>query len=92
MLSCYRAEHEAIYVIRSTEICTLCYLGEVSAEEGEELWPQAPPSTNRRVSIDTIATEPWLRPSSIETLKKFMGGRRPSSQNHDWEGPSTYHG
>ncbi|KAK7118295.1 hypothetical protein R3I94_021956 [Phoxinus phoxinus] len=68
--------------------------GEVSAEEGEELWPQTPP-TNRRVSIDTIATESWLRPSSSDTLKRFMGGRRPSSRNHagqDWEGPSTYHG
>lgn len=68
--------------------------GEVSAEEGEELWPQTP-STNRRVSIDTVATEPWLRPSSSDTLKRFMGGRRPSSRKHagqDWEGPSTYHG
>ncbi|XP_016140961.1 centrosome and spindle pole-associated protein 1-like isoform X1 [Sinocyclocheilus grahami] len=69
--------------------------GQVSAEEGEELWPQTPPSTDRRVSIDTIATDTWLRPSSSETLKRFMSGRRPSSQNHvgqDWEGPSTYHG
>ncbi|XP_067234319.1 centrosome and spindle pole-associated protein 1 isoform X2 [Chanodichthys erythropterus] len=69
--------------------------GEVSAEEGEELWSQTP-STNRRVSIDTIATDPWLRPSSSDTLKRFMGGRRPSNRNHaagqDWEGPSTYHG
>ncbi|ROK23402.1 Alpha-2-macroglobulin [Anabarilius grahami] len=68
--------------------------GEVSAEEGEELWPQTP-STNRRVSIDTIATDPWLRPSSSDTLKRFMGSRRPSNRNHagqDWEGPSTYHG
>ncbi|CAM4722226.1 unnamed protein product [Leuciscus chuanchicus] len=68
--------------------------GEASAEEGEELWPQTP-STNRPVSIDTIATEPWLRPSSSDTLKRFTGGRRPSSRNHagqDWEGPSTYHG
>lgn len=73
----------------------LCYLGEVSAEEGEELWPQTPPSTDRCVSIDTFATDPWLRPSSSETLKRFMGGRRPSSQNHigqDWEAPSIYHG
>ncbi|KTF80203.1 hypothetical protein cypCar_00014324 [Cyprinus carpio] len=69
--------------------------GEGSAEEGVELWPQAPPSTDRRVSIDTLATDPWLRPSSSETLKRFVGGRRPSSQTHigqDWEGPSTYHG
>ncbi|XP_043081843.1 centrosome and spindle pole-associated protein 1 isoform X3 [Puntigrus tetrazona] len=69
--------------------------GDVSAEEREELWPQTPPSTDRRVSIDTTATDPWLRPGSSETLKRFLGGRRPSSRNHagqEWEGPSTYHG
>ncbi|XP_073686660.1 centrosome and spindle pole-associated protein 1 [Garra rufa] len=69
--------------------------GEVSTEEGEELWPQTPPSIDRCVSIDTIATDPWLRPSSSETLKRFTGGRRPSGRNHvgqDWDGPSTYHG
>ncbi|XP_052397926.1 centrosome and spindle pole-associated protein 1 isoform X2 [Carassius gibelio] len=69
--------------------------GEVSTEEGEELWPQTSPSTDRCMSIDTIATDLWLRPSSSETLKRFMGSRRPSSRNHigqDWEGPSTYHG
>ncbi|XP_051970000.1 centrosome and spindle pole associated protein 1-like isoform X2 [Xyrauchen texanus] len=68
--------------------------GDASGEEGEELWSQTPPF-DQRVSIDTNATEPWLRPSSSDTLKGFMGGRRPSSQNHtsqDWDGPSTYHG
>ncbi|KTG40453.1 hypothetical protein cypCar_00007681 [Cyprinus carpio] len=67
--------------------------GEVSTEEGEELWPQTSPSPG--ISIDTIATDPWLRPSSSETLKRFTGSRRPSSRNRigqDWEGPSTYHG
>ncbi|XP_051543103.1 LOW QUALITY PROTEIN: centrosome and spindle pole-associated protein 1-like [Myxocyprinus asiaticus] len=62
---------------------------------GEELWSQTPPPVHRPVSIDTIATEPWLRPSSSDTLKTFMGVRRPSSRNHtsqDWDGPSTYHG
>lgn len=65
-----------------------------SADEGEELWSQTSPD-NRRVSIDTIATESWLRPSSSDTLKKFVGGRRPSSRNHasqDWKEKSTYHG
>ncbi|XP_051970634.1 centrosome and spindle pole-associated protein 1-like isoform X2 [Xyrauchen texanus] len=68
--------------------------GYASGEGGEELWSQIPP-VHRRVSIDTIATEPWLRPSSLDTLKKFMGSLRPSSRNHtsqDWDGPSTYHG
>ncbi|XP_055038709.2 centrosome and spindle pole associated protein 1 isoform X3 [Misgurnus anguillicaudatus] len=69
--------------------------GDASGDEGEELWPQIPPPDHRRVSIDTIATESWLRPSSSDTVKRFIGGRRPSSRNHtsqDWEGPSTYHG
>ncbi|XP_056593813.1 centrosome and spindle pole associated protein 1 isoform X2 [Triplophysa dalaica] len=70
--------------------------GDVLADEGEELWSQTPPPLdNRRVSIETIGTESWLRPSSSDTLKRFIGGRRPSSRTHasqDWEGPSTYHG
>ncbi|XP_057179230.1 centrosome and spindle pole-associated protein 1 isoform X2 [Triplophysa rosa] len=69
--------------------------GDASADEGEELWSQTPPLNNRRVSIETIGTESWLRPSSSDTLKRFIGGRRPSSRTHasqDWEGPSTYHG
>ncbi|XP_051538800.1 centrosome and spindle pole-associated protein 1-like isoform X2 [Myxocyprinus asiaticus] len=68
--------------------------GDASGEEGEELWSQTP-TFDQCVSIDTNATEPWLRPSSSDTLKRFMGGRRPSSQNHtnqEWVGPSTYHG
>ncbi|KAG9283287.1 centrosome and spindle pole-associated protein 1 [Astyanax mexicanus] len=70
--------------------------GDISADEGDDLWQQTPtPPPVRRVSTTTLATEPWLRPGTTETLKRLMAGRRPSSRgphNHEWEGPSTYHG
>ncbi|XP_066534202.1 centrosome and spindle pole-associated protein 1 isoform X2 [Hoplias malabaricus] len=65
--------------------------GQLSADEDDDLWQQSPSPVNaRRVSTTTIATEPWLRPGTTETLKGMMAGRRPSSR--EWEGPSTYHG
>ncbi|XP_036414474.1 centrosome and spindle pole-associated protein 1 isoform X2 [Colossoma macropomum] len=70
--------------------------GEISADEEDDLWQQTPsPAPARRVSTTTVATEPWLRPGTTETLKRLMAGRRPSSRgplNREWEGPSTYHG
>ncbi|XP_072544947.1 centrosome and spindle pole-associated protein 1 isoform X2 [Salminus brasiliensis] len=70
--------------------------GEISADEGDDFWQQSPPPPPaRRVSTTTVATEPWLRPGTTETLKRLMAGRRPPSRgplNHEWEGPSTYHG
>ncbi|KAL6462873.1 hypothetical protein MHYP_G00292950 [Metynnis hypsauchen] len=70
--------------------------GEISADEEDDLWQQSPsPAPARRVSTTTVATEPWLRPGTTETLKRFMAGRRPSSRGpltREWEGPSTYHG
>ena len=70
--------------------------GELFADEDDEFWqPPSPPALDRRVSVDTVATEPWLRPSTTETLKNFLAGRRPLSKEpvtEDWEGPSTYHG
>ncbi|XP_017209453.1 centrosome and spindle pole-associated protein 1 isoform X1 [Danio rerio] len=67
--------------------------GDASAEEGDDLWSLTP-STHRPVSMNSVATDPWLRASSSDTLKRAMGKRRPSSRDHagDWEGPSTYHG
>ncbi|KAL7840815.1 hypothetical protein AOLI_G00261380 [Acnodon oligacanthus] len=55
--------------------------GEISADEEDELWQESPsPAPARRVSTTTVATEPWLRPGTTETLKRFMAGRRPSSR------------
>ncbi|KAL0966014.1 hypothetical protein UPYG_G00289560 [Umbra pygmaea] len=56
-------------------------------------------SPDPRGSIDTVATETWMRPGTSETLKRLMSGqtlRRErlarASAIQDWEGPSTYHG
>ncbi|KAK1172757.1 centrosome and spindle pole-associated protein 1-like isoform X2 [Acipenser oxyrinchus oxyrinchus] len=53
----------------------------------------------RPYSVETVATERWLRPGTSETLKRFMAGQmrreRPPSANSlalNWQGPSTSHG
>ncbi|XP_068093566.1 centrosome and spindle pole-associated protein 1 isoform X2 [Hyperolius riggenbachi] len=53
----------------------------------------------RPQSVDTVATEPWMRPGTSETLKRFMAGQmnqsKPSSDNalpFNWQGLSTAHG
>ncbi|XP_041923272.1 centrosome and spindle pole-associated protein 1 isoform X2 [Alosa sapidissima] len=69
--------------------------GELYPDEDDEFWQTTSPPLDRRVSVDTVATEPWLRPGTTETLKNFLAGRRPLSKEtvtEDWEGPSTYHG
>ncbi|KAG7317648.1 hypothetical protein KOW79_018683 [Hemibagrus wyckioides] len=70
--------------------------GQISADEGDDLWQQTPsPPPARRVSTTTVATEAWLRPGTTETLKKLMAGRRPSSRSlprDERDTPSTYHG
>ncbi|XP_062377506.1 centrosome and spindle pole-associated protein 1 isoform X3 [Sardina pilchardus] len=69
--------------------------GELFPDEDDEFWQTTSPPLDRRVSVDTVATEPWLRPGTTETLKNFLAGRRPLSKEtvtEDWEGPSTYHG
>ncbi|XP_048832285.1 centrosome and spindle pole-associated protein 1 isoform X2 [Brienomyrus brachyistius] len=51
-------------------------------------------SLDRRFSMDTVATEPWLRPGTSDAVKRHTqsgtGFRKPSLPT--WEGPSTYHG
>ncbi|KAK3515673.1 hypothetical protein QTP70_026456 [Hemibagrus guttatus] len=70
--------------------------GEISADEGDDLWQQTPsPPSARRVSTTTVATEAWLRPGTTETLKKLKVGRRPSSRSlprDERDALSTYHG
>ncbi|XP_076147017.1 centrosome and spindle pole-associated protein 1 isoform X2 [Alosa pseudoharengus] len=69
--------------------------GELYPDEDDEFWQTTSPPLDRRGSVDTVATEPWLRPGTTETLKNFLAGRRPLSKEtvtEDWEGPSTYHG
>ncbi|KAI1889086.1 hypothetical protein AGOR_G00175430 [Albula goreensis] len=74
--------------------------GEVSSDDGYTLLQQDTLlDLGRRCSAETLATEPWMRPGTSETLKRFMAGEtrreRLSSRGsltHNWEGPSTYHG
>nr|XP_046215980.1 centrosome and spindle pole-associated protein 1-like isoform X7 [Oncorhynchus gorbuscha] len=67
----------------------------------EDMSPQVSPRTpHTQGSVDTVATEPWMRPGTSETLKRLMTGQTPCRERlasrestvQDWEGPSTYHG
>ncbi|KAJ8376634.1 hypothetical protein SKAU_G00072140 [Synaphobranchus kaupii] len=65
-----------------------------SSDDGDSLTavtPKATPLDPDRHSVETYATEPWLRPGTSETLKRFMEGRT-RRESRNWEGPSTYHG
>nr|XP_015209218.1 PREDICTED: centrosome and spindle pole-associated protein 1 isoform X2 [Lepisosteus oculatus]XP_015209220.1 PREDICTED: centrosome and spindle pole-associated protein 1 isoform X2 [Lepisosteus oculatus]XP_015209221.1 PREDICTED: centrosome and spindle pole-associated protein 1 isoform X2 [Lepisosteus oculatus]XP_015209222.1 PREDICTED: centrosome and spindle pole-associated protein 1 isoform X2 [Lepisosteus oculatus]XP_015209223.1 PREDICTED: centrosome and spindle pole-associated protein 1 isof len=74
--------------------------GEASADETDDILKQVSPTDrDRPYSVETVATEPWLRPGTSDTLKRFMAGQtrreRPPSANSlalNWEGPSTSHG
>ncbi|NXL61024.1 CSPP1 protein, partial [Chordeiles acutipennis] len=77
------------------------YLGDnASLGEADDLLKRAPSNTGRRPSsVDTVATEPWLRPGTSETLQRLMA--EPSSpaklspENRlplSWQGLSTAHG
>lgn len=54
---------------------------------------------DRPQSVDTVATDPWMRPGTSETLKRFMSGQisrdKPTNENaltFNWQGLSTAHG
>ncbi|NXW49430.1 CSPP1 protein, partial [Nyctiprogne leucopyga] len=77
------------------------YLGDnTSLGEADDLLKCAPSNAGRRPSsVDTVATEPWLRPGTSETLQRLMA--EPSSpaklspENRlplSWQGLSTAHG
>ncbi|KAJ8413379.1 hypothetical protein AAFF_G00093750 [Aldrovandia affinis] len=74
--------------------------GEVGSEDGDSILRLASPQDEeRRCSVETFATEPWLRPGTSDTLKRFIAGQtrreRLTSREslaRNWEGPSTYHG
>ncbi|XP_050748224.1 centrosome and spindle pole-associated protein 1 [Gymnogyps californianus] len=77
------------------------YLGDnTSLGEADDLWKHAPADTGRRPSsVDTVATEPWLRPGTSETLQRFMAEQaspaKLSPENRlplSWQGLSTAHG
>ncbi|NXN67877.1 CSPP1 protein, partial [Himantopus himantopus] len=77
------------------------YLGDnTSLGEADDLLKRAPAEDGRRPSsVDTVATEPWLRPGTSETLRRFMADQSsPAKLSPDntlpltWEGLSTAHG
>ncbi|KAJ6664028.1 hypothetical protein lerEdw1_008982 [Lerista edwardsae] len=73
---------------------------DISLEHTEDILKQLPTKDGRRSnSIDTVATEPWLRPGTSETLKRFMAEQsnqaKLSSETNlpfNWQGLSTAHG
>ncbi|KFV10355.1 Centrosome and spindle pole-associated protein 1, partial [Tauraco erythrolophus] len=72
----------------------------ISLGEADDLLKRAPSNASRRPSsVDTVATEPWLRPGTSETLQRLMA--EPSSPAQlspkttlplGWQGLSTAHG
>ncbi|XP_076185721.1 centrosome and spindle pole-associated protein 1 isoform X10 [Aptenodytes patagonicus] len=77
------------------------YLGDtISLGEADDLLKHAPSNAGRRPSsVDTVATEPWLRPGTSETLQRLMAEQsspaKLSPENTlplSWQGLSTAHG
>ncbi|NXM72226.1 CSPP1 protein, partial [Serilophus lunatus] len=77
------------------------YLGDdISLGEVDDLLKRTASHTGRRPSsIDTVATEPWLRPGTSDTLQRFVAEQsspaklpRDSRLPLGWQGLSTAHG
>ncbi|NWV06685.1 CSPP1 protein, partial [Ptilonorhynchus violaceus] len=73
---------------------------DISLGDVDDLLKRAQSHADRRPSsTDTIATEPWLRPGTSATLRRFLA-EQPSSAKLspedglplDWQGLSTAHG
>ncbi|XP_040288737.1 centrosome and spindle pole-associated protein 1 isoform X1 [Bufo bufo] len=64
----------------------------------EDLLKQFPTKPgDRPQSVDTVATDPWMRPGTSETLRRFMAGQMSHDTNENaltfnWQGLSTAHG
>ncbi|XP_074800375.1 centrosome and spindle pole-associated protein 1 isoform X4 [Natator depressus] len=73
---------------------------DTSLGDADDILKQFPSKGGRRpTSVDTVATDPWLRPGTSETVKRFMAGQsnqaKLSSENtlpFGWQGLSTAHG
>uniref|UniRef100_A0A7M4FNU5 Centrosome and spindle pole associated protein 1 n=1 Tax=Crocodylus porosus TaxID=8502 RepID=A0A7M4FNU5_CROPO len=73
---------------------------DVSLGDADATLNHFPSKDGRRPnSVDTVATDPWLRPGTSETLKRFMAGEssevKVTSENSfpfSWQGLSTAHG
>ncbi|XP_026547659.1 centrosome and spindle pole-associated protein 1 [Notechis scutatus] len=73
---------------------------DISLGNGDDILKELLPRHGRRPSsIDSVATEPWLRPGTSETLKRLMAEQssqaKPTSEKSitfNWQGLSTAHG
>ncbi|KAH0617657.1 hypothetical protein JD844_016118 [Phrynosoma platyrhinos] len=73
---------------------------DISLGNADDILKELPSRDVRRSnSVDTVATEPWLRPGTSETLKRFMSEQssqaKLSSEKNvlfNWQGLSTAHG
>ncbi|XP_027494590.1 centrosome and spindle pole-associated protein 1 isoform X1 [Corapipo altera] len=77
------------------------YLGDdISLGDVDDLLKRPPSHTGRRPSsVDTVATEPWLRPGTSDTLQRLMAEQsNPAKLPPEntlplgWQGLSTAHG
>ncbi|XP_025932816.1 centrosome and spindle pole-associated protein 1 isoform X5 [Apteryx rowi] len=77
------------------------HLGDnISLGEADDLLKHVPPKDGRwPYSVDTVATEPWLRPGTPDTLERFMAEQSsPAKLSPEstvllsWQGLSTAHG
>ncbi|XP_063155432.1 centrosome and spindle pole-associated protein 1 isoform X2 [Candoia aspera] len=80
---------------KSTHIADDILLG-----NGDDILKDFPPKHGRRPSsVDSVATEPWLRPGTSETVQRLLAEQssqaKPTSETSitfNWQGLSTAHG
>ncbi|XP_030071137.1 centrosome and spindle pole-associated protein 1 isoform X2 [Microcaecilia unicolor] len=86
---------------RLNELQNSVSTGEVSSlEDADDILKRATlRDIHRSPSVDTVATEPWLRPETSSTLKRFITGQSSQEQlsgengsTFNWQGLSTAHG
>ena len=87
-------------LLQHTHVALLPPGEDVALGEADDLL-QPPPAKDSRPpsSADSVATEPWLRPGTAATLRRFLAEQqRPAKLSPEgalalgWEGLSTAHG
>jgi len=90
----------SMILLQHTHVALLPPGEDVALGEADDL-PQPPPAKDSRPpsSADSVATEPWLRPGTAATLRRFLAEQqRPAKLSPEgalalgWEGLSTAHG
>ncbi|XP_065524472.1 centrosome and spindle pole-associated protein 1 isoform X8 [Lathamus discolor] len=91
---------ERLHRLTELQQKSACLGDNLSLGEAEDLLRPAPSTAGRRPSsVDTVATEPWLRPGTSETLQRLMADESsPAKLSPEaalplsWQGLSTAHG